>query len=127
LLLTGIGEGHAFTKVLFGLFCIAAAFAPLTPLFSDSKLARFAGLAPLFFIVIFGGLLYLKASTDYFSTRAPSGSIEAQVVDLANSVTNRILGKAAQRVKIGIGGYLAAVASCYLAWRVLRRATSAHG
>jgi hypothetical protein len=122
LVFTGIADGHGFVTAVFGLFCLAAAVAPLAPLLRNSPAAWLLGLAPLLLIVIFGGLLYLKTSTDYFSTQAEEGSIGAQVVDLANSLTKRLLGQAAERVYIAIGGYLAFLASVYLAVQSIRGA-----
>jgi len=122
LLFTGIGDGHGFATVGFALVCVAAALAPLAPLLRNSRGAWLAGVVPLLLIALFGGLLYLKISTDYFSTQAQEGSLGTQIVDLANSVTNRLLGQAAKRVHIAIGGYLGLVASAYLAVRSLRAA-----
>ncbi len=119
LLLTGIGDTHTAGAIVFGLVCVIAALAPLSVLLRDTTLTRLAAFAPLLIMVVFGGLLYLKTSTDMFSTNADADSIGGQLVGLANSITNTLLGKIADRVDLGLGAWLGLLAGVFLAVRRL--------
>jgi hypothetical protein len=120
LLLTGIGDGHGLRTATFGVLCVAAALAPLTSFIRDTRVTRLAALVPLIFMIGFGGVLYLKTSSDYFSTQAQSGSIGAQLVDLANSLTRRALGRIRERVEPAVGAYVSLLASGLLALLAIR-------
>lgn len=120
-LLTGRSDGQTFATSVFSLLCIAAALAPLTALIRDTTATRLASLLPLIFMLLFGGLLYVKVSPDYFTTRARPDSIGGQFVALANSVTGSLVGKISERVTLGFGAYLSAGASLYLAFKAARR------
>ena len=56
-----------------------------------------------------------------FTTTAAADSLGGQLVGLANSITNTLLGKIADRVNLGFGAWLGLAASVFLAIRRLMR------
>jgi hypothetical protein len=121
LLLTGISDTRTAGAIAFGAFCVIAALAPLLVLMRDTTATRLAAVVPLLVMVVFGGWLYLKTSTNVFSIDAAGDSVGGQIVGMANSITNTLVGKIADRVDLGLGAWVGLLAASFLAvWRMMR-------
>lgn len=116
-IVTGIGSGHAGEAFLFGIVCLAVAIAALAPYVTRQRVAWLALLAPCALMIGCGLWLYVKSSADAIPDTGRIGELGSQVVQLANTLTNRLGGMAERRVSLGMGAYLSFIASSLLAVR----------
>jgi hypothetical protein len=126
-ILTGIPSGHGAESFFFGLVCLAAVAAVFAPYASRNRSAWLACLAPCVLMIACGLWLYLKSSQDVIADSGRYGELGSQVIQFANKLTNRVGDMAAQRVSIGMGAYVAFVASALLAVRGILRFRAAGG
>jgi hypothetical protein len=120
-ILFGLDNDHMFNSILFGLFCCAAALAPLLARNLAPQLSAAAYFAPLALILICATALYLRTSGDLLAAPESSNTLGSDLVRLANDLLNRGAGVAAKSVTVGAGGYLAALGSVWLAVQGGRR------
>jgi hypothetical protein len=120
-IITGIPEGHGLESFFFGLVCLAAASAIFAPYLSSRRAAWLACVIPLALMIACGLWLYLKSSQDVIADTDRYGQLGSQVIQFANQLTNRLGAVVARRVSVGMGGYVAFVASALLALRGVLR------
>jgi hypothetical protein len=126
-IITGIPEGHGLESFFFGLVCLAAASASFAPYLSRRREAWLASVIPLALMIACGLWLYLKSSQDVIADTDRYGQLGSQVIQFANQLTNRLGAVVAKRVSVGMGGYVAFVASALLALRGVLRFKNARG
>lgn len=117
--LFGAAGSHA-TSALFGVFCVFVIFAPLLAQTWAPRFSLLAYCAPLLLMVLCGALLMFKLSGDWVTVSKNAVPLEQEFARLANDLFERGAGLAARSVKIGIGGYLAALAGAWLALQGVR-------
>jgi hypothetical protein len=113
------GVDYSMQSALFSLVCLACVLAPVAAHLSTHRFARFGYLAPLILMGLCGAILYSKTSGDFFAAPSDNG-IGTSVVHLANRLVARGSDLASRHVTIGVGGYLAAIASAVLAVQGIR-------
>ncbi|MDP9009388.1 MAG: hypothetical protein M3N91_11915 [Pseudomonadota bacterium] len=111
------GSSH---RIFFSVICILCLLAPVLPHLRRKRANWLAYLAPLALMVICGALLYSRTSSELFA--APSGVSSAgnSLIRFANDLVRQGTGLVARHVSVGVGGYLALVASLVLALRGVR-------
>jgi hypothetical protein len=72
-------------------------------------------------MVLCGAILFSKTSGEFFSTPGNAGSVTGSFIRFANDLVNRGGGLVAKHISVGAGGYLALIASVFLAVHGLRR------
>jgi len=115
------GIDSLLQRVLFGLICIACLGGPLLPQIIQRRAAWLGYLAPLVLMVLCGAILFSKTSGEFFSTPSNAGSVTGSFIRFANDLVNRGGGLVAKHISVGAGGYLALIASVFLAVHGLRR------
>jgi hypothetical protein len=108
-------------RVLFGLICIGCLAGPLLPQIVRRRTAWLGYLAPLVLMVLCGALLFSKTSGEFFSTPSNAGSVTGSFIRFANDLVNRGGGLVSKHISVGAGGYLALIASVFLAVHGFRR------
>jgi len=120
-IVTGIPAGHGAESFLFGLVCLIAAGAVFAPYWWRDRFAFLCSVIPCALMIACGAWLYFKSSQDAIADTDRYGQIGSQVIAFANKLTNRLGGVVAQRVSVGMGAYVAFVASAILAARGVLR------
>jgi hypothetical protein len=115
------GIDSLMQRVLFGLICIGCLAAPLLPQIVHRRSAWLGYLAPLVLMVLCGAILFSKTSGEFFSTPSNAGTVTGSFIRFANDLVNRGGGLVAKHISVGAGGYLALIASAFLAVHGLRR------
>lgn len=118
-LVTGLTDGDRLKGALFGAVCLAALAGVFVPHPRDSGRVRVAYLAPLVLMIACGAVLYERTSGDLFAATSDPGSLGAHLTALANEVAGRISAAVSRHISLGLGAYLAFVASLVLAARAL--------
>lgn len=93
-------------------------FVIFAPLLAQAWAPRFLSLAycaPLLLMALCGALLMSRFFRDWVAVSKNAAPLEQEFARLANDLFERGAGLAARSVKISIGGYLAALASVWLA------------
>ncbi len=109
-----------FQRIIFGLVCILCLSAPVLPYMRRERVAWLAYLAPLVLMLICGVLLYSRTSSEFFGTPSDASGVGSDLIRFANKFARQGTGLVARHISIGVGGYLAFVASVVLALRGLR-------
>jgi hypothetical protein len=107
-------------RIMFGTVCVLCLFAPLLPHLRGGRANWLAYLAPLILMVICGALLYSRTSSEFFSAAGDAGSSGANLIRFANGLVRHGSGLVTRHISVGIGGYLALIASLVLALRGVR-------
>lgn len=107
--------GSHVTSYIFGVFCVFVIFAPLLAQAWAPRFLSLAYCAPLLLMVLCGALLMSRFSGDWVTVSKNAAPLEQEFARLANDLFDRGAGLAARSVKISVGGYLAALASAWLA------------
>lgn len=116
-LLEGFG-GSAGSSGIYGFLCIVALLGPLAPQVWKDKRAHLGGLLPLAFMLLVALMIYLGINDGLKQAQSAAGIFGggAQAAQMAE-IGNMMLQKAMSAISIGLGGYLALLASLYLAYR----------
>jgi hypothetical protein len=109
-----------FHRIMFGLVCILCLFAPLLPHLRPGRANWLAYLAPLILMVICGALLYSRTSSEFFAAAGDAASPRGNLIRFANDLVRHGSGLVARHISVGVGGYLALIASLVLALRGAR-------
>ena len=118
--LTGAGGDEGTLNAwLFGTVCVLAILAALAPLVSPRKVAWLGCAAPFALMALCGAILYHDFSGEMIADSGRFGDTGSQLIHLANELTDKISGRVAQQVSVGVGGYLALAASAFLAFKGL--------
>jgi hypothetical protein len=107
-------------RILFGLTCFVCLLAPLLPHLRRERANWLAYLAPLILMVICGALLYSRTSSEFFAAQSNVGHAGGNLIRFANDLMRHGSGLVTRHISVGIGGYLALVASIVLALRGAR-------
>jgi hypothetical protein len=119
--LFGLDNGHMLSSIICGLLCCVVAFAPALSRLFAPRLTTAAFFAPLAFMLLFALALYVRTSGDLLAAPDSGNVLGSDLVRLANGLLNRGMGIAAKSVAVGAGGYVAAIASVWLAVQGGRR------
>jgi hypothetical protein len=127
-LLYGMGSSHPLEAVAFGLLDLAVLVLPLVPFIVKKRSAWLLSVAPLALMLLCGVELYERTAGPYFEATQRAGSIAQALVRFGNSVAQGTGNAVARHISVGLGAYLALLASGFLAWRGLRafRAAADH-
>jgi hypothetical protein len=109
-----------FHRIMFGALCVLCLLAPLLPHLRAGRANWLAYLAPLILMVICGGLLYSKTSSEFIAAAGDTGSPGSHLIRFANDLVRHGSGLVARHISVGVGGYLALIASLVLALRGAR-------
>jgi hypothetical protein len=109
-----------FHRIMFGAVCVLCLFTPLLPHMRGGRAKWLAYLAPLILMVICGALLYSRTSSEFFAAAGDAGSPGSNLIRFANNLVRHGSGLVARHVSVGVGGYLALIASLVLALRGAR-------
>jgi hypothetical protein len=115
-----------FQRIVFGLVCILCLGAPALPYLRRERVAWLGYLAPLILMLICGVLLYSRTSSEFFGTPSDASGLGGDLIRLTNKFARQGTGLVARHISIGVGGYLAFVASVVLALRGLRHYRALH-
>jgi hypothetical protein len=107
-------------RILFGLVCILCLLAPLLPHLRRARANWLAYLAPLILMVLCGALLYSRTSSELFAASGDAGRAGGNWIRLANDLVRHGSGLVTRHISVGVGGYLALIASMVLALRGAR-------
>jgi hypothetical protein len=119
--LSGINRSHPLTTLGFGLVCAAAILMPAISVLHKRNDAWLTYFLPFVVMTITCAVLYAKSSTTYFPADSDQHSLSAFVARIAQSAVTRAGDTVASRISIGAGAYVAALCSCFLAVRGLRK------
>jgi hypothetical protein len=114
------GIQGANLRIPFGLLCLLCLTAPLLPHFFKNRLAWLAYAAPLTLMLICAALLYWRTSGEMFASPADASRAGANLIRFANGLVHQGSGVVARHIAIGVGGYVALIASIVLALRGAR-------
>jgi hypothetical protein len=127
-LLSGVRDAHPLAKVTFGLVCLVVITAPLLPRMGFPHVPYLLSSAPFLLMLLCGIVLYVKSSSTQIAATDSLGRIGGYLAKWANGATNWTGDVVARHIAIGAGGYLAFLASGFLAVRGVirpRQSTSA--
>lgn len=111
-------------RALFGLLCTVCLGAPVLPHLRREKMLWLAYVAPLALTATCGVLLFWRTSGQFIAAPSDASRIAATVVQFANDLVHHSSALITRHVSIGVGGYLAFVASFVLALRGIRQLRS---
>ncbi|MEA3142101.1 MAG: hypothetical protein QOK23_4270 [Gammaproteobacteria bacterium] len=114
------GIQGSFQRILFGLVCILSLSAAALPYLRRERAAWLAYLAPLVLMLICGVLLYSRTSSEFFGSPTDASVVGSDLIRFANKFARQGSGLVARHISMGVGGYLAFVASLVLALRGIR-------
>jgi hypothetical protein len=109
-----------YQRIFFSLLCILCLGAPALPYLRRERVAWLGYLAPLILMLICAALLYSRASNEFFGTSNEASAVGGDLMRFANKFAHQGSSSVARHISIGVGGYLAFVASVVLALRGLR-------
>jgi hypothetical protein len=119
-LLYGMGSSHPFEAVVFGLLDVGVLVLPLVPYVVRTRSSWLLSTVPLLLMLLCGVELYRRTSGPYFAATERGGSWTHALVHFGNSVAEGIGNTAARHISVGLGAYLALLATMFLAIRGLR-------
>jgi len=102
-------------RILFGLICMACLLAPLLPHLRRGRGNWLAYLAPLILMALCGALLYSRTSSELFAVSSDAGRAGGNLIRFANDLVRHGSALVARHISVGVGGYLALIASVVLA------------
>jgi hypothetical protein len=108
-------------RTLFIPLCIACILAPLLPHLRSVRVLWLSYVAPLALMAICAILLYWRTSGEFITAPSHAGRVGGNLIQLANDLVHHGGDLVARHVSIGVGGYVALVASVVLALRGVRR------
>lgn len=104
-------------RLLFSGVCALCLLAPLLPHLRRGRENWLGYLAPLVLMMICGVLLYSRTSSGLFAAPADAGRAGSSLIRFANDLLHQGSGLVARHVSVGVGGYLALIASMVVALR----------
>jgi hypothetical protein len=119
-LLYGMGSSHPFEAVAFGLLDVGVLVLPLVPYVVRTRSSWLLSTLPLLLMLLCGVELYKRTSGPYFEATERGGSWTHSLVHFGNSVAEGVGNVAARHISVGLGAYLALLASLFLAVKGLR-------
>lgn len=119
-LLYGMGSSHPLESVAFGLLDLAVLVLPLVPFIVKKRSAWLLSVAPLALMLLCGFELYATTAGPFFEATQRAGPIANALVRFGNSVAEGTGNAVARHISIGLGAYLALLASGFLAVQGLR-------
>jgi hypothetical protein len=119
-LLTGVAGGSSFATVGFGIACLLVIAAPLLPRLGITRIPWLMSCAPCLLMLLCGVTLYLKSASTHIEATDSLGRIGGYVARWANGATDWTGDVVARHIKVGAGGYLAFIASGFLAVKGVR-------
>ena len=119
-LLYGMGSSHPLESVAFGLLDLAVLVLTLVPFIVKKRSAWLLSVAPLALMLLCGFELYAKTAGPFFEATQRAGPIANALVRFGNSVAQGTGNAVARHISIGLGAYLALLASGFLAVQGLR-------
>ncbi|HTD74420.1 MAG TPA: hypothetical protein VK652_12905 [Steroidobacteraceae bacterium] len=114
-------------RFIFSGVCALCLLAPLLPHLRRGRENWLGYLAPLVLIMICGVLLYSRTSSELFATPTDAGRAGSSLIRFANGLVHQGSGLVARHVSVGVGGYVALIASMVLALRGIRKFQAAAG
>jgi hypothetical protein len=113
---------HGWThRAAFGVLCLVCLAAPVLPHFRQTRMLWLMYLAPLALMGICAALLLWRTSGQFIAAPSDAGGIGGNLVQFANGLVHHGSALVSRHISIGVGGYLAFVASLVLALRGIRR------
>jgi len=113
-LVHGIARWHTVEAFAFGALSTAVLLTPLLTHRLGTRSSWLLYAAPLAFMLMCAGLLYLKTSGPYVAASADTGAVGAFLAQLANNVIGKAADTIAKHISIGAGGYLSFLGAAYL-------------
>lgn len=111
-------QGAGGSSGMYGVMCVVALVAPLAPQFWNDKRAHLGGLLPLLFMLVVALMIYLGISDSLKQAQGAASFLGGeQAARMAESMSSMMLREAMKAISIGAGGYVALLASLYLAGR----------
>jgi hypothetical protein len=120
-LVTGVEDGFPLARLAFGFVCLVAVSAPLLPRLGYPRVPYLLSAAPFLLMLLCGIVLYVKSSSTHIEAGAGLGRWGGYLAKWANGATSWGTDVVARHIQIGAGGYLAFIASGYLAVRGILR------
>jgi hypothetical protein len=114
------GDRAALDAWIFGAVCMVAILAALAPLVSRRRIAWLGCLAPFALMALTGAILYHGFSQDLIADKGTFGDTGSQFIRFANSLASRVGDAITRQIHVGPGGYLALIATAFLAIKGLR-------
>ena len=111
-------NGAGGASGIYGFLCIAALAAPLAPQVWNDKRAHLGAVLPLAFMLLVALMIYLGVNDSLKQAQGAADFLGGgQAARMAESMSSMMLREAMRAISIGAGGYLALLASLYLAAR----------
>ena len=120
-LLTGVEDTFPLARLAFGFVCVVAATAPLLPRLGSPRAPYLLSAAPFLLMLLCGVVLYVKSSATHVDAGPSLGTWGGYLAKWANQASNLGTDVVARHMVIGAGGYLAFLASGFLAIRGIVR------
>jgi hypothetical protein len=108
-------------RTIFIPLCIVCILAPLLPNFLSARVLWLSYIAPLALMVICAVLLFARTSGEFIAAPGNTGRVGGNAIQFANDLVHHGGDLVARHVSLGVGAYLALVASIVLALRGIRR------
>jgi hypothetical protein len=119
-LLAGIGASASLSTIGFGIACLLMIPAPLLPRLGYPHVPWLLSCAPVLLMLLCGITLYVKSSSTHIEATDSLGRIGGYVAHWANGATAWTGDVVARHIRVGAGGYLAFIASGFLAVKGIR-------
>jgi hypothetical protein len=116
-LLSGVRDAFPLARVTFGLVCLVVITAPLLPRLGFPHVPYLLSSAPFLLMLLCGIVLYVKSSSTQIAATDSLGRIGGYFAKWANGATNWTGDVVARHIAIAAGGYVAFLASGFLAVR----------
>jgi hypothetical protein len=113
-LIRGVSASHNFGTVVFGSLCVLVILAPVVPRLGYPRTA-WLGLLPLALMLLCGIVLYVKSSATHIEAGDGAGKVGEYLARWANGAVSWTGDVVSRHIAIGAGGYLAFIASGWLA------------
>jgi len=120
-LVTGVEDVFPLARMAFGFVCLVAVTAPLLPRLGFPKVPYLLSAAPLLLMLLCGIVLYVKSSSTHIDATAGVPRLGGYLAKWANGASTWGSDVVARHIAIGTGGYLAFIASGFLAVRGIVR------
>ena len=110
-------NGSDSSAGLYGLLALAALLAPLAPQFWADRRAHLGGLMPLAFMLVVALMVYNGISSSMGEAQSMVGMVGGKAGEMVREMQAEMARQAMRAVSLGVGFYMAAAASLYLAAR----------